>query len=95
MNQSLEEAADSYAEGCDNESGGFLTHQLEAIRAKAFIAGANHMREENERLRADLSRAIEVLKEWYDDNYDGAELLITTGKLLEELARKHATPKGE
>ena len=31
--------ATKYAEACDNESGAFLSHQLEAIRAKAHKAG--------------------------------------------------------
>lgn len=43
-------AAEAYAESCDNESGGFLTHQLEAIRRMAFLAGLAHARKEQEQL---------------------------------------------
>lgn len=39
-----EEAGKKYAESCDNESGGFLSHQLEAIKLKAFKASLAYCR---------------------------------------------------
>lgn len=36
----IKKTANKYTDSCDNESGGFLSHQLVAIREKAFKAGA-------------------------------------------------------
>lgn len=41
-----EKAARAYAESCDNESGSFLSHHLKAIRAKAYLAGADALGKE-------------------------------------------------
>jgi len=34
------------------------------------------------KLTAEVARLRALLKEWFDDDYDGAELLIRTGKAL-------------
>ena len=41
--EQIEKAAEKYADSCDNESGAFFSRQLKAIRAKAYIAGENHV----------------------------------------------------
>lgn len=51
-----QKAAEAYAEACDNESGSFLQHQLEAIRSKAFLAGV-HWHEQQAR---EIVNAIEA-----------------------------------
>jgi hypothetical protein len=59
----LEQLAVEYAESCDNESGGFLTHQLEAIRKKAFLAGYRAAKDGHKHCLAVLARkALEKLK---------------------------------
>lgn len=35
------------------------------------------------KLTAEVARLRALLQEWFDDDYDGAELLIRTGKALE------------
>jgi flagellar basal body rod protein FlgF len=40
-----QEAAEIYAESLDNEGGNFFRDQIEAIRARAFLAGCRHVRE--------------------------------------------------
>lgn len=45
------DAAEAYAESCDNESGRFLTRQLEAIRKAAFLAGNTWALEHDERAK--------------------------------------------
>jgi len=54
-----EKSANKYAEGCDNESGSFLSHQLEAIRAKAFKAGLLAERERSKGLLEALERVAQ------------------------------------
>jgi hypothetical protein len=37
-----------YSESCDNESGSFLSHQLKAVRMKAYMAGWEAAKEDSE-----------------------------------------------
>lgn len=39
MNKIRNRLVKKYVESCDNQSGSFLQHQLEAIRQKAWLAG--------------------------------------------------------
>lgn len=52
MTRSVDELAKEHAEGCDNESGGFLSHQLEKIREKSFKAGRASLDSEMSQLHA-------------------------------------------
>jgi oligoendopeptidase F len=71
--EELERLAKDYAESCDNESGGFLTHQLEAIRKKAFLAGYRAAQSQTKSLKKSLKKQLsEALQEaakveWPDD----------------------------
>lgn len=55
-NTMIERESQEYAEHCDNESGGFLSHQLEAIRAKAYKACGQDLLPLVERLASALER---------------------------------------
>lgn len=66
MTEASKQRAKVYAESCDNESGGFLTHQLEKIREKAYLKGmqdpdAVGLLEENKRLREQIEFTKEYL----------------------------------
>lgn len=63
-----------YAESCDNESGSFLTHQLIAIRQKAYEQGSKDRKVELiTRLHKQLEEAHEFMKKTNgtsDEKYD-------------------------
>lgn len=61
----IEKTTKKYTDSCDNESGCFLSHQLVAIREKAFQAGAKFILELPE-----LKEAVEAL-EWYATKGEG------------------------
>ena len=56
-----DELVKKYIEYCDNESGSFLSHQLEAIRGKAFRAGYSAARLEAKVLEEELEKLLSAI----------------------------------
>lgn len=94
LKSKIEEMANTYTDSCDNESGGFLSHQLEAIRNKAFVQGARAMHdilmpiiEMQKDVLCLLDRKIEYTTFYVDQNLTSSsevisECLEQTDKML-------------
>ena len=60
MSEKDRERAREYASGCDNESGAFLSRDLEAIRFKAYLAGLESGRRDCRRYPSERRGKVKV-----------------------------------